>query len=71
MTSVVPLAVTVGAGQSGPIGLLVVLVLCALCVLLFRSMTKQLKRVPSSFDTPNSRPATSQGATPPDDRADA
>ncbi len=69
MTSTVQLAVTVGAGQSGPIGLLVIVVLCLLCVFLFRSMTKQLKRVPRRFDPPP--PTAAPKVTPPDDRADA
>jgi len=46
-----PLAVDVAPGQSGPVGLLVIVVLCVGCVFLFRSMTRQLKRVPRSFDS--------------------
>lgn len=36
--------------MSGFIGFLVVLGLAVACVLLFRSMTKHLRKVPKSFD---------------------
>lgn len=65
------LAVTVGAGQSGPVGLLVIVVLCLLCVVLFRSMSKQLKRVPRRFDPPDGPSSAQPRVTPPDDHADA
>ncbi len=76
------LAVDVGAGQSGPVGLLVVVVLCLVAVLLFRSLNKQLRRVPRSFDDsstgralaeppPADRAAPARPITPPDDPAGA
>jgi hypothetical protein len=37
-------------GKSGPLGLLLTVVLLIAVALLVRSMTKHLKRVPSSFD---------------------
>lgn len=40
-----------GSATAG-IGLLVFLGLAAACFFLFRSMTKQLKKVPDSFDEP-------------------
>jgi hypothetical protein len=38
-------------GKSGPLGLLLVLVLLTATVLLVRSMSKHLKKLPRSFDT--------------------
>jgi hypothetical protein len=70
VSSTLPVAVEVGAGQSGPIGLLVIVVLCLFCVFLFRSMTKRLKRVPRSFDTPKPSSAQ-QSVSPADDHGDA
>ena len=70
-----PLAVDVAPGQSGPVGLLVIVVLCVGCVFLFRSMTRQLKRVPRSFDSQGNPPGPSstdaQPVTPPDGHAGA
>jgi hypothetical protein len=37
-------------GKSGPLGLLLTLVLLIAVALLVRSMTKHLKRIPASFD---------------------
>jgi hypothetical protein len=37
-------------GKSGPLGLLLILVLLAATVLLVRSMSKHLKKLPRSFD---------------------
>ena len=39
-------------GKSGPLGLLVTVLLLIAVVLLVRSMTRHLKRVPPSFDEP-------------------
>jgi hypothetical protein len=39
-------------GKSSPVGLLVVLLLLVAVAFLVRSMTKHLKRVPASFDSP-------------------
>ncbi len=38
--------------QAGWVGLVVILLLALSVVLLYRSMSKQLKKVPSSFDQP-------------------
>lgn len=62
-----PLAVEVGPGQSGPLGLLVVVLLCVACTFLFRSLRKQIRRVPRRFEPP----APSEPVTPPDGSADA
>jgi hypothetical protein len=37
-------------GKAAPIGLLVILLLCVALVFLLRSFTRQLKKVPASFD---------------------
>ena len=39
-------------GKSGPLGLLLTVVLLIAVFLLVRSMTKHLKRIPASFDRP-------------------
>ena len=39
-------------GKSGPLGLLLTLLLLIAVALLVRSMTKHLKRIPASFDRP-------------------
>lgn len=39
-------------GKSSPVGLLVLLLFLVAVVLLVRSMTKHLKRVPATFDKP-------------------
>lgn len=46
------LLAAVGRGQAGPLGLLVVVVLVGASVFLFRSMSKQLRKVPPSFEAP-------------------
>jgi hypothetical protein len=43
-------------GQAGAWGTIVVLLLIIACVFLFRSMTKQLRKVPKSFDPPPGEP---------------
>lgn len=50
------LAVTVGPGQSGPLGLLVISLLALAAFFLFRSMTKQIRKIPPSFDPPSKDP---------------
>jgi hypothetical protein len=40
--------------QAGPLGLVVILLLGVAMVFLYRSMTKHLRRVPTSFDPPPS-----------------
>lgn len=39
-------------GQAGPLGLFIILALGAATVLLIRSMSRHLKRIPPSFDPP-------------------
>jgi len=48
--------------QAGWLGLVVILLLGVSMVFLYKSMNKQLKKVPRSFDEPP--------VTPPEDRAD-
>lgn len=50
-------------GKASPVGLLVVLLLLVAVFFLWRSMGRQLKKVPASFDTPGAAtdPATSSG----------
>jgi hypothetical protein len=45
-------------GKGSPIGLFVVLALCVVVYLLYRSMAKHLRKVPDSFDsaTPEADP---------------
>ena len=47
-----------GGLGAGMIGFLVVLVLVAACVFLFRSMSKHLRKVPKSFDANNEKTTT-------------
>jgi hypothetical protein len=44
-------------GKAAPIGLLVILLLGVAFVFLVRSFTRQLKKVPDSFDPPEQAPA--------------
>ncbi|MCB0926125.1 MAG: hypothetical protein KDB50_16540 [Mycobacterium sp.] len=50
-------------GKASPVGLLVVLLLLVAVFFLWRSMGRQLKKVPVSFDTPGAAtdPPTSSG----------
>lgn len=50
-------------GKSSPVGLLVLLLFLVAVVLLVRSMTKHLKRVPATFD----KPADGEPGTPGED----
>ncbi|MFT3663294.1 MAG: hypothetical protein QM809_18590 [Gordonia sp. (in: high G+C Gram-positive bacteria)] len=43
-------------GKASPVGLLVIVVLLAATFLLIRSMNKQLRKLPDSFDTANPEP---------------
>lgn len=43
-------------GKASPIGLLVIVVLLVATFLLIRSMNKQLRKLPESFDTENPAP---------------
>ena len=38
------------AGQAGPLGLLVIVLLGIACWFLYRSLSKHLRRIPASFD---------------------
>ena len=55
-------------GKASPVGLVVIILLLLATVLLVRSMTKHLRKVPASFDGPTGPegespgPATGQGA---------
>jgi uncharacterized protein involved in response to NO len=42
----------VSPAQAGPLGLLVILLLAGAVVFLYKSMKKQLAKVPASFDDP-------------------
>ena len=53
-------------GKSSPVGLLVVLLLLVAVAFLVRSMTKHLKRVPASFDPPESEESKQDPAPEPD-----
>lgn len=50
-------------GNSSPVGLVVVLLLLLATVVLIRSMSKRIRRLPASFDEPGS-----SGPAPDDDR---
>ncbi len=45
-------------GKASPIGLVVLLLLFIATILLVRSMNKQLRKVPASFDEPDGTPDT-------------
>jgi hypothetical protein len=55
-------------GEASPIALVVVLVLGAALVVLIRSMTKHLRRVPASFDPPAEPEPGRSDEGPPGDR---
>ena len=57
-------------GKASPFGLLIVVLLLIGTVLLVRSMTRHLKRLPESFDRDNPQPdqAADDGAEPDTDR---
>ncbi len=46
-------------GKASPIGLVVLVLLFLATILLVRSMNKQLRKVPASFDEPDGTPAAS------------
>jgi hypothetical protein len=60
----VPLAKSGEAVKAGPIGLVVILVLCIACYFLFKSMSKHLKTVRDNFpsDEPPAAADTDQAA---------
>lgn len=43
-------------GKAAPLALLVIALLAVATVLLYRSMSKQLRKVPKSFDPPDDSP---------------
>lgn len=47
----------VDSGQAGPLGLLVLILLCVACYLLFKSMSKHLRRVREEWPEESERPA--------------
>lgn len=49
-------------GKASPVGLLVVALLLVAVFFLVRSMNRQLKKVPASFDTPADAPASAGSA---------
>ncbi len=55
-------------GKASPIGLVVILLLGIVTVLLIRNMTKRIRKLPPSFDSPSNR-AASSGAPGGDDTA--
>ena len=57
--------------QAGPLGLFIILALGAATVLLVRSMSRHLKRIPPSFDPPEQPPSAAKPAPPPDDEPHA
>jgi hypothetical protein len=44
-------------GKASPIGLVVIVLLFLATILLIRSMNKQLRKVPASFDEPDATPS--------------
>jgi hypothetical protein len=63
-------------GSSGPVALILIIVLFIAVGFLIRSMTKHLKKVPASFDPEPEEPATDESSTdapgrPVDDQATA
>jgi len=51
-------------GKASPIGLVVVVLLLLATVLLVRSMTKRIRRLPASFDDDDARGDQPEGGTP-------
>lgn len=50
-------------GKASPVALVVILLLGVATLLLIRSMTKHLKKVPASFDPPESESGPTDGET--------
>ncbi|MTD12842.1 hypothetical protein GIS00_02640 [Nakamurella sp. YIM 132087] len=48
-------------GKAAPIGLLVIVLLCVACYFLARSFSKNIRRVPTSFDPPAPETPTAEG----------
>lgn len=58
-------------GKAAPIGLLIILLLGVALFFLIRSMNKNLRRVPASFDTPESPAAPTGSGAPVTDGPEA
>ena len=54
-------------GKASPIGLVVLVLLFLATILLVRSMNKQLRKVPASFDEPDGTPSDHSTPIPSDD----
>jgi hypothetical protein len=52
-------------GEASPIGLVVIVLLGLATVVLIRSMTRRLKKLPASFDRPDDVASTPDDAQPP------
>jgi hypothetical protein len=57
------------AAKSGPWGLAIILILCAVCYFLFKSMSKHMRKVRDEFPVQGKKPEppAQQGETPPDE----
>lgn len=55
---------TMPPGQAGPLGLLIIIMLGIACWFLYRSMSRHIRRVPTSFDEPQERPARAKKEHP-------
>ncbi len=61
-------------GKAAPVGLLIILLLCVAVFFLLRSMTRNMRKVPASFDPPDDRAVVQSDAdkvVPPADGADS
>jgi hypothetical protein len=52
------------AAKAGPIGLVVIILLCIACYFLFKSMSKHLRRVREQFPADDRPPATDPADAP-------
>ena len=62
--TVLHLAKTSEASKSGPLGLVLILVLCVACYFLFKSMSKHLRKVREEFPTELPPPPGTRTAAP-------
>jgi hypothetical protein len=60
----VPLAKSGEAAKAGPIGLVVIVLLCVACYFLFKSMSKHLRRVRENFPDDSTGAGDGAGAPP-------
>jgi hypothetical protein len=49
-------------GKAAPVGLLIILLMCVAVFFLLRSMTRNMRKVPPSFDPPDDRTVVSSDA---------